>query len=320
MVMAGPDDATATPTKAPPTKSPTKSPTKGPTKPPTKVPTKGPTATSTSRPTEKVTPTEEVMPTPTVKPDTESVKKIGEFVSRIYKYVLARNPEEGGEEFWFNELYSFKLSGAQIAVQFIFSEEFINRNTTDEEFVAILYWTFFNRAPEQDGFDFWVDSIKTGQLSRTDVANGFINSKEWANTCAEYGILSGVDVAPDVTIKPTDNTYSFVERMYTTAMGRESDEEGKKYWAGELANFRLTGEWVGGFFFLSDEMNNMKLSNKEFVTRLYKTFMDRDPEESGFKFWVQYLDDGNPRADVVYGFTRSAEFVQKCIDSRIFPY
>jgi hypothetical protein len=108
--------------------------------------------------------------------------------------------------------------------------------------------------------------------------------------------------------------------MYTTAMNRASDEEGKKFWANELSNFRFTGEQVGVMFFLSDEMNGFNLSDEEFVTRLYKTFMDRDPEEGGFNFWVGFLAYCGSRSDVVYGFTRSEEFVNKCIVARILPY
>jgi hypothetical protein len=249
----------------------------------------------------------------------EKMAKINDFVDRIYKYVLVRNAEPDGLKFWSDELYSFRRTGAEVGFQFIFSDEFINRNTTDEVFVAILYKTFFDRDPDQDGFDFWVDSIKKGELDRAAVALGFIYSQEWADTCAKYGIRSGGDIKPAFAIEPTDATLAFVERMYTTAMKRESDPEGKKFWAGELANFRFTGEQVGYQFFISDEMKGFGLDNKEFVSRLYKTFMDREPEMEGYAFWVNYLDKGGAREGAVLGFTRSEEFVNKCVDARILP-
>ena len=103
-------------------------------------------------------------------------------------------------------------------------------------------------------------------------------------------------------------------------MKRKSDKQGKEYWASELSNFNCTGESVGTFFFLSEEMESMNLDDKEFVTRLYKTFMDRDPEDDGFKFWTDLLGQGASRTDVVLGFTRSPEFVDRCIEARILPY
>ena len=108
--------------------------------------------------------------------------------------------------------------------------------------------------------------------------------------------------------------------MYSTALKRESDPTGKAFWADKVANFECTGETIGLEFFISSEMEKNGLDNEEFVIRLYKTFMDRDPDSDGLKYWVNRLDTGDTRKSVVLGFTRSQEFVQKCIDARILPY
>ena len=157
-------------------------------------------------------------------------------------------------------------------------------------------------------------------MDRVTVANGFIFSQEWADTCAEYGIRSGGEIKPTGVIAPTELTYAFVERMYTTAMGRTYDEEGRQYWASALANFEITGEQVGASFFLSQEMEDYKLSDKDFLNRLYATFMNREADEDGSTYWLGLMASGTPRADVVYGFTRSQEFTDKCVEARILPY
>lgn len=253
-------------------------------------------------------------------PSKRAKGQILDFVERIYKYVLDREPEEEGAAFWSEELYAFRRTGAEVAQGFIFSPEFENRNTSDEEFVTILYKTFFGRDPEEEGMNFWLNQLKTGTMDRITVANGFIYSQEWADTCASYGIRSGGDIKPSGDIEPTALTYAFVERMYTTAMGRTYDEEGRQYWASELANFNITGEQVGASFFLSDEMTGYKLDDKEFLNRLYKTFMDRDADEDGAAYWLEVLASGTARTDVVFGFTRSQEFTDKCVEARILPY
>ena len=157
-------------------------------------------------------------------------------------------------------------------------------------------------------------------MDRVAVANGFIYSQEWADTCAAYGIRSGGNIKPTVNISPSDLTYAFVERMYTTAMKRECDKVGRLYWANELANFNLTGEQVGAAFFLSEEMTNYKLSDKEFIDRLYNTFMNREADVEGSAFWQGVLKGGADRSEAVYGFTRSPEFIAKCVEARILPY
>ena len=242
------------------------------------------------------------------------------FAERIYTYVLNREPDESGVKYWSDELYNFNRTGAEVAQGFIFSEEFINRKTNDQEFIKILYQTFFGREADTDGMNYWLGQLSSGAMDRTAVANGFIFSQEWANTCASYGIRSGGDVKPSTTIKPTDLTYGFVERMYTTAMGRAYDEEGRKYWAAELANFNITGEQVGASFFLSDEMKGYNLSDQEYLNRLYLTFMNREADADGSAYWLGVLNSGTTREEVVYGFTRSPEFTAKCVEARILPF
>ena len=286
---------------------------------PTATPTPKPTATS--KPTAVPTNTPKVTATPAVtqRPASKDAKVL-DFVNRIYKFVLNREPEKEGAAYWTSELVNLRKTGAEVAQGFIFSDEFVNRKTSDKEFVTILYKTFFGRDPETEGLNYWVDQLKTGAMDRTTVANGFIFSQEWTDTCAQYGIKSGAETsAPTNDKAPTAATLAFVERMYTTALKRDFDKQGRDYWASELANQRITGESLGLSFFLSDEMTSLNLNDKEFINRLYKTFMDRDADAAGEEFWQEFLKS-HTRAEGVLGFTRSPEFTQKCVDAQILPY
>ena len=284
---------------------------------PTKAPTGTPVTTTPVTPSSTTTTT----PAPGAGATAADPKaQIREFVKRNYSYILGRDAESDGLEWWTEELYSFRQTGSQVPLGFIDSKEFKDRNTSNDQFVTILYKAFFGRDPEPDGFNYWVGQLASGSMTRLQVATGFVYSQEWADTCAEYGIRSGGQIKASKTIAPTSLTYSFVERMYTTALGRTYDSDGRAHWAGKLANFDMTGEEVGVFFFLSDEMNGLKLSNEDYVTRLYKTFMNRDPEPEGFNYWVGRLNSGDSRRSVVLGFTRSQEFIDKCIEARILPY
>ena len=122
------------------------------------------------------------------------------------------------------------------------------------------------------------------------------------------------------TKTPSKACVAFVERMYTTALKRKAETAGRDYWAEQLCTHKMSGELVGACFFMSDEMISYKLSNDEFVNRLYATFMDRKPDADGKKYWVQFLKDGHNRLEVVMGFTRSPEFIAKCEAAGILPY
>ena len=265
-------------------------------------------------------------PTPTPRPNNNTKKhnvtddQILSFVERIYRFVLDREPEAEGSAYWSDELYSFRRTGAEVAQGFIFSPEFESRNTSNTQFVNILYKTFFGRDPEEGGMKFWTGKLASGEMDRFTVANGFIYSQEWADTCASYGIRSGGDLKPSGAIAPSELTYAFVERLYITAMGRGYDEDGRQYWASELANFNISGEQAGASFFFSAEFVGFNLSDMDFLGRLYVTFMNREADAEGEAYWIGILKSGVSREDVVYGFTRSPEFTEKCIEARIYPY
>ena len=109
------------------------------------------------------------------------------FVTRFYQQCLGRNPDQSGLNGWVNALLNGSLTGADVANGFIFSKEFINRNTTNEDFVTILYKAFFDREPDDAGYSGWLNCLYDGN-SRADALNGFVSSQEFSNLCAEYGI------------------------------------------------------------------------------------------------------------------------------------
>jgi hypothetical protein len=110
------------------------------------------------------------------------------FVTRFYHHCLGREPDTSGLNTWVNALIDGSLCGADVANGLVFSEEFINRNTSNEEFVRILYMAFFNREPDPPGYSGWINLLDSG-ISRQDILNGFIYSLEFENLCNSYGIV-----------------------------------------------------------------------------------------------------------------------------------
>ena len=74
-----------------------------------------------------------------------------------------------------------------VAFGFVFSQEFLNMGTSNEQYLDVLYHAFFNRDPDQGGFDDWLNQLKS-ETSREDVLRGFIYAQEFYNLCNEYGI------------------------------------------------------------------------------------------------------------------------------------
>ncbi|MCQ2529303.1 MAG: DUF4214 domain-containing protein [Saccharofermentans sp.] len=249
---------------------------------------------------------------------TAQSKGVAAFVERLYTVALNRSYDPVGKMAWFDALMA-GADGATVANGFFFSAELVNQKISNEEYVKRLYLTFMDREPDGAGYKAWVDALNKG-ASREKVFAGFVNSTEWANICLKYGIKSGGTGKPSIKIDPNDKITAFANRLYTTCLGRPADPAGLDAWARALANREGTGAKVAYGFFFSKELNDQKLSNKEFVTRLYKTFMDRSPDTAGLNSWVKALEDGASRETVFYGFAKSPEFVALCQDAGIDPY
>ena len=222
------------------------------------------------------------------------------FVARFYQLCLGRSPDQPGLESWVDSLMDGLRSGQQVAEGFVLSQEFTAKNTTNSEYLLILYQAFFNRNADQGGWDMWLEALNSGK-DRREVLNGFIKSFEFTKLCMDYGIS-----ATPPPIK------SFITRFYRLCLNRDPDEGGLNQWTNNLENGVLTGQAVAQGFINSQEFVSKSLSNEEYVRILYAAFFDREADVSGLAFWISQLEGGNSRNDVLMGFLFSAEFIALC--------
>ena len=128
-------------------------------------------------------------------------ENVTDFVKRFYSVVLERPQEEidadvEGIGYWVNRLITGVDDGANVAYGFVYSPEFQNKKVSDEEYVLILYHSFFGRDPfdpnnyDEDGYNYWLNKLKSG-TDRMDVLAGFTSSAEFQNLCDKYNINRG---------------------------------------------------------------------------------------------------------------------------------
>ena len=235
------------------------------------------------------------------------------FIDRLYSLVLGRPADQGGKDYWMNQVRNEGKTGADIAKGFLYSPEFLNKSMTDSEFLEILYNVFFDRPSDSGGKDYWLGKM-AGGMSKQDVIMGFINSTEWANVCLTYGIPSGGTGKPSITIEPNEKIIAFATRLYSTCLGRKPEPAGLKDWSSRLANMQVSGTKAAEGFFFSSEFLGHNFDNAEFITRLYRTFMDREPDQGGYDYWMGRLSSGATRMEVFKGFADSKEFAKICSD------
>lgn len=237
---------------------------------------------------------------------TEAACQVKNFVIRLYEKVLGRKADPVGLAEWFNQLILGNNTGADVAQGFFFSDEFKNKNTSNEVYVDVLYATMFDRAADPSGKSAWLDILDTG-FSRTYAYRGFVESQEFTKLCESYGIQRG-SVTLTEPRDQNDGITRFVSRLYSKALGRTPDISGLNAWTNVILNKESSPEKVAFGFFFSDEMKKKNLSNEEFTKVLYRVFLNREADGAGLESWLKLLKDGMSRQAVMYGVSKSQEF------------
>ena len=111
---------------------------------------------------------------------------IENFLIFLYRATLSRNPDTVGFNDWYNQIKNGGKTGEEVAYGFVFSQEMINRNLSDEQYVRILYNAFLGRECDAEGLSYWLDKLASGS-SRLDVYHGFSRSNEFINLCVNSG-------------------------------------------------------------------------------------------------------------------------------------
>lgn len=249
-------------------------------------------------------------PTPSDPTPSPNDPSFGDFVERLYKVALGRDSEPEGKQFWIDKVVKEGATGADCARYFLLTApEFMNRKLPNEEFLETLYHTFFDRDSDETGMTYWMDQLTKG-TPKKDVVNAFIESEEWCDICATYGVKSGAVAHKSKIV--SRNAKAFATRLYTCCLGRAPEEGGLQYWGLALTNLEQSGFSAAQQFFASEEFNNYRFSDGEYIRRLYTTFMGREPEVNGFNYWMTALANGTDRGSVLYAFAQSDEFANIC--------
>ncbi len=236
---------------------------------------------------------------------------VKDFVERLYTQILGRAADPLGLQSWTDVLKSGKEQGAKVAQGFIDSAEFKARPLSNEEYLKILYRTFFDREPDGAGLEAWLGVLDSG-LSRLHVFKGFAESQEFTEICEKYGIIRG-NAQLTAPCDQNEGVTKFIVRNYRLCLGRNADEDGLNGWCNAILTGQNTAKQAAHGFVFSDEFKKKNLSDTEYVKTLYRVFMDREADGAGLEAWVKVLRNGQSREHVFNGFADSDEFKKICI-------
>ena len=232
------------------------------------------------------------------------------FIYRLYSLCLERQPDASGLKYYHDALSSGSMSAADCVRGFFTSPEMESLGLSDEEYITRCYRVMMDREPDDGGLSYWKDFLENG-TSRLYVVKGFVDSKEFTNICKGYNVTKGTiileeprDLNPGVT--------SFVARCYTKALGRQYEVDGLNYHCNRILSApnkkAMALEVASNGFFHSPEFLNKKLNDEDYIKTLYRTFLGREAEADGLKYYSDRLAKGEDRDVLLSNFAESPEF------------
>jgi hypothetical protein len=105
---------------------------------------------------------------------------------RLYQAAFDRKPDEAGLGYWINNM-SDGMSLYTVAAAFLETEEFAGlygETPSDADILTQLYWNILDRAPDQGGFDYWIELLEAEAIDTADLLVAFSESVE--NTALTY--------------------------------------------------------------------------------------------------------------------------------------
>jgi hypothetical protein len=249
-------------------------------------------------------------------PHTASVSGSGErsLVIHYYRSILRRAPDTGGKNFWEGEKTRVSNLGANVnevwysmAQTFYFSPEYFAFNRDNTGYVTDLYNTFFNRAPDSGGLDFWVGNLNSG-MPREVLLAEFMFSAEFRNfSQAIFG---------NPATRAEMNT---VMDFYRGLLSRLPDSGGFNFWLGRFRAAQCNAnpgpaivaevESISSAFTLSGEYTGRNRTTAQYVGDLYNAFLRRGGDLTGVQFWINQITSGaRTREQVRVEFKNSPEF------------
>ena len=222
-------------------------------------------------------------------------------VMRLYNAAFDRAPDQSGFEANLDSIEEGQTL-LFLANEFVNSVEFQTRfgGLDDRQFVEQLYSFTLHRAGEPAGVQNWVDAL-AGGMSRAQVLMEFSESSEHKDLL-QGRLDQGVWVADEQTL--------IIARLYDATFDRLPDQGGLANWRDALGGgMSLTA--IAAEFASSTEFQTRygSLTNQQFVEQLYLFCLNRAGEPAGVQNWVNALNGGMSRAQVLLEFSESPEHV-----------
>lgn len=109
-----------------------------------------------------------------------------------------------------------------------------------------------------------------------------------------------------------NNVASEIGRLYLSVFDRLADKAGIQYWIGEYENGMKVVDIAGCFVNSAEFISTygQSIDNRQYIELLYENVLYRNSDEAGMAYWLNEMNRGFLREDVLLSFSNSSEFIE----------
>ncbi|MBR2751369.1 MAG: DUF4214 domain-containing protein [Clostridiales bacterium] len=228
------------------------------------------------------------------------------YVARAYNIFLERKPEVDGLNYWTGRIAKGEISAAEIVNNFVKSEEFRNKGLSQDEELALVYLSMFDREIDDSGKTYWSEILNNG-VSISYVINQIACLDEFSALCAKYGMLPG---AVELTC-PRDKNYpltAYLAQGYPFLTNRQATaEELDELVASALNGSRKVEDLIKAIVAKEDCWNYLS-DNEAFLRAIYRVTCGKEATDSQINSGSISLNNGITRYHIVTEIAKTADY------------
>lgn len=140
------------------------------------------------------------------------------------------------------------------------------------------------------------DSLAGRTITGTATLNMFVlGNPERAARTGTVTIAGQTYTVNQAAGSPVLANTAFVQNLYLDLLARRPENAGLNFWVNQIETGAQTREQVAGAYFAAPEF----LETAQFVISFYLGLLTRDPDFSGWEYWMTQLRSGRTRISVV---------------------
>lgn len=240
-----------------------------------------------------------------------------EFVDRLYKGLLNREPDQAGLDSWVMVLAQRREDARTVIVKFLRSSEFERLTRNNElHFIYALYKTVYgslDTLSRKDAIE-WKTMLESKLWTRDRVIKKLLNAGEFLEICLSARVDMGDPFELSSYTDKIESVTKLILNLNHEFLGKSADRidrEDIERWCMDVYERRIDVESLIMDFFKKGGWETKNVSEPELIHTMYRAVLGRRADPSGLINCSKALRAGRSRTLVLRDIIRSSEFLRR---------